>query len=166
MKGTLTQIIIYIFIFTADVLSAVSFSPDGEFLATGDKGGRIVVFQQKAGKTTAGKGGSQLAEYGFYSEFQSHEPEFDYLKSLEIEEKINSIRWCRNKGNGLHLISTNDKTIKLWRIYERRNWTISENNLLNNANDDEKGSWNTRSPQIVTRLKVPKVTKLASSTRT
>ena len=24
---------------------------------------------------------------------QSHEPEFDYLKSLEIEEKINKIRW-------------------------------------------------------------------------
>ena len=25
-------------------------------------------------------------EYRFYCEFQSHEPEFDYLKSLEIEE--------------------------------------------------------------------------------
>ena len=30
-------------------------------------------------------------EYKFYTEFQSHEPEFDYLKSLEIEEKINKI---------------------------------------------------------------------------
>ena len=28
-------------------------------------------------------------EYKYYTEFQSHEPEFDYLKSLEIEEKIN-----------------------------------------------------------------------------
>ena len=28
-----------------------------------------------------------------YSTFQSHEPEFDYLKSLEIEEKINKIRF-------------------------------------------------------------------------
>ena len=36
--------------------------------------------------------------YSFYTEFQSHEPEFDYLKSLEIEEKINSIRWCHNRG--------------------------------------------------------------------
>lgn len=28
-------------------------------------------------------------EYRFYAEFQSHEPEFDYLKSLEIEERVN-----------------------------------------------------------------------------
>jgi hypothetical protein len=32
------------------------------------------------------------AEYSFLAEFQSHEPAFDYLKSLEIDEKINSIR--------------------------------------------------------------------------
>ena len=34
----------------------------------------------------------QDAQYRFLTEFQSHEPEFDYLKSLEIEEKINYIR--------------------------------------------------------------------------
>lgn len=31
-------------------------------------------------------------EYRYLTEFQSHEPEFDYLKSLEIEEKINQVR--------------------------------------------------------------------------
>lgn len=31
-------------------------------------------------------------EYRYTTEFQSHEPEFDYLKSLEIEEKINQVR--------------------------------------------------------------------------
>ena len=46
-------------------------------------------------------------KYRFYTEFQSHEGEFDYLKSLEIEEKINQIKWCR-KTNGAHfLLSTN-----------------------------------------------------------
>ncbi len=50
------------------------------------------------------------------TEFQSHEPEFDYLKSLEIEEKINKVRWCRNLGPAQMLLSTNDKTIKLWRV--------------------------------------------------
>lgn len=30
-------------------------------------------------------------EYRYLTEFQSHEPEFDYLKSLEIEEKINKV---------------------------------------------------------------------------
>ena len=59
-------------------------------------------------------------EYRFYCEFQSHEPEFDYLKSLEIEEKINRIRWRRGRAGPLFLLSTNDKTIKFWKIYEKK----------------------------------------------
>jgi serine/threonine-protein phosphatase 2A regulatory subunit B len=38
-----------------------------------------------------GGGPAALAEYKFYTEFQSHEPEFDYLKSLEIEEKVRRV---------------------------------------------------------------------------
>lgn len=30
----------------ADVISCVEFSHDGEYLATGDKGGRVVIFQR------------------------------------------------------------------------------------------------------------------------
>lgn len=40
-------------------------------------------------------------------QFQSHEPEFDYLKSLEIEEKINRIRWCKRQNAAHFLLSTN-----------------------------------------------------------
>lgn len=46
-------------------------------------------------------------EYKFYTEFQSHEPEFDYLKSLEIEEKINKIKWCKRQNTAHFLLSTN-----------------------------------------------------------
>ena len=42
-----------------------------------------------------------------YSTFQSHEPEFDYLKSLEIEEKINKIRWLKRTNPANFLLSTN-----------------------------------------------------------
>ena len=45
-----------------------------------------------------------------YSTFQSHEPEFDYLKSLEIEEKINKIRWLRRKNPAHFLLSTNGES--------------------------------------------------------
>lgn len=92
------------------------------------------------------------AEYRFLSEFQSHEAEFDYLKSLEIEEKINTIAWCKggsysgsyspsnssssSAGGGagrvngsLFLLSTNDKTIKLWKISERRPKSVAEFNV-------------------------------------
>lgn len=86
-------------------------------------------------------------EYRYLTEFQSHEPEFDYLKSLEIEEKINQVsiysndwpvcclisdsplqarivtlvinsqvRWCQSSNGTRMLLSTNDKTIKLWKV--------------------------------------------------
>lgn len=33
--------------FTADIISTVEFNHTGELLATGDKGGRVVIFQQQ-----------------------------------------------------------------------------------------------------------------------
>uniref|UniRef100_A0A674N4E7 Serine/threonine-protein phosphatase 2A 55 kDa regulatory subunit B n=1 Tax=Takifugu rubripes TaxID=31033 RepID=A0A674N4E7_TAKRU len=98
----------------ADIISTVEFNHTGELLATGDKGGRVVIFQQQG--QNGPRGG---AEYNVYSTFQSHEPEFDYLKSLEIEEKINKIRWLPQSNAAHFLLSTNDKCIKLWKITER-----------------------------------------------
>lgn len=124
---------------SADIISCVEFNHDGDLLATGDKGGRVVIFQRDPvvfyflfclypqhlvlillycalqSKTSVPRRG----EYNVYSTFQSHEPEFDYLKSLEIEEKINKIRWLRRKNPAHFLLSTNDKTIKLWKVSER-----------------------------------------------
>jgi hypothetical protein len=50
---------------------------------------------------------TKTPEYKFFVEFQSHEPEFDYLKSLEIEEKINKIKWLNRNSNGHFLLTTN-----------------------------------------------------------
>jgi len=101
----------------ADIISCVEFSHDGELLATGDKGGRVVIFQRDQSGTYLN--GIRTSEYNVYSTFQSHEPEFDYLKSLEIEEKINQIKWLKKKNAANFIISTNDKTVKLWKISER-----------------------------------------------
>mmetsp|Transcript_6001 Transcript_6001/g.19116 ORF Transcript_6001/g.19116 Transcript_6001/m.19116 type:complete len:431 (+) Transcript_6001:184-1476(+) len=103
----------------ADIVSAVRFDPTGEYLATGDKGGRVVVFK-RAGGGKDGVSRKRTPEYRFYTEFQSHEAEFDYLKSLEIEEKINQVEWCRPSNGALFLLSTNDKTVKLWKVHEKR----------------------------------------------
>jgi len=94
----------------ADILSAVAYNHDGSLIATGDKGGRIVILK-KDPYSEHGR-----PRYDFHLEFQSHEAEFDYLKSLEIEEKINQIRWCSSPGTGNMLLSTNDKTVKLWKM--------------------------------------------------
>src|ERR1700761_3530506 len=71
----------------------------------------------------------KTCEYKFHTEFQSHEPEFDYLKSLEIEEKINKIKWCRRQNASHFLLSTNDKKIKLWKVFEKSLKVVAENNL-------------------------------------
>ncbi|KAF8057941.1 PP2AB2 [Scenedesmus sp. PABB004] len=106
-----------------DVISAVQFDRDGSFLATGDRGGRVVLFERVAAPPRPAPPDARPAgppawgpgfEYRYLTELQSHEPEFDYLKSLEIEERINAIQWLPG-GRSHALLSTNDKTIKLWK---------------------------------------------------
>ncbi|XP_055793011.1 serine/threonine-protein phosphatase 2A 55 kDa regulatory subunit B delta isoform isoform X1 [Salvelinus fontinalis] len=153
----------------ADIISTVEFNYSGDLLATGDKGGRVVIFQreQESKNRPHSRG-----EYNVYSTFQSHEPEFDYLKSLEIEEKINKIRWLPQQNAAHSLLSTNvflqtegqgdctsvrtltwafyhnpDKTIKLWKI-SQRDKRAEGYNLK-----DEDGRL--RDPFRITSLRVP-----------
>jgi serine/threonine-protein phosphatase 2A regulatory subunit B len=140
---------------TADIISAVEFDKSGEHLATGDRGGRVVLFERlrptksaleamraeteraadrfeidEASSGLNGASAREPVEYRYLTEFQSHEPEFDYLKSLEIEEKINTLRWCHQSANtSRFLISTNDKTIKLWKVFEKQMQCVSDFNL-------------------------------------
>jgi serine/threonine-protein phosphatase 2A regulatory subunit B len=129
----------------ADIISCVEFNEDGELLATGDKGGRVVIFQRDAAAPFDGL--QRRGEYNVYSTFQSHEPEFDYLKSLEIEEKINKIRWLKRANPAHFLLSTNDKTIKLWKVTERTKRPEGYNLK------DENGA--IRDPSSITSLRVP-----------
>ncbi|PPJ52591.1 hypothetical protein CBER1_10476 [Cercospora berteroae] len=142
----------------ADIISTVEFDQTGNYLATGDKGGRVVLFERNETKKTC--------EYKFHTEFQSHEPEFDYLKSLEIEEKINKIKWCRRQNASHYLLSTNDKTIKLWKVFEKSLKVVAENNLSNELTPAGTGNANGGGPvrypnhafKSVADLKFPRMT--------
>ncbi|KAJ3276792.1 protein phosphatase 2A regulatory subunit cdc55 [Terramyces sp. JEL0728] len=105
----------------ADIITAVQFDQTGDYLATGDYGGRIVLFERNDGKKTC--------EYRFLAEFQSHLSEFDYLKSCDIEERINQIEWLKRSNHAHMLLSTNDKTIKLWKVSSKSVRVVAENNL-------------------------------------
>eukprot|EP00798_Chlamydomonas_sp_ICE-L_P011588 gene11588-34291_t len=114
-------------ILEADIISTVEFDHDGWYLATGDRGGRVVLFERvddapkpAAMDQRAPPPRGTSFEYRYMTEFQSHESEFDYLKSTEIEEKINKVRWCRSSNGTRMLLSTNDKTVKLWKVYEKK----------------------------------------------
>ncbi|KAJ4717925.1 Serine/threonine-protein phosphatase 2A 55 kDa regulatory subunit B [Melia azedarach] len=121
-----------------DIISAIEFDKTGDHLATGDRGGRVVLFERTDMKDHGGSRRdlermdypiTRHPEFRYKTEFQSHEPEFDYLKSLEIEEKINKIRWCQTANGALFLLSTNDKTIKFWKVQEKKVKKVSDMNL-------------------------------------
>ncbi|XP_043713098.1 serine/threonine protein phosphatase 2A 55 kDa regulatory subunit B beta isoform-like isoform X2 [Telopea speciosissima] len=125
----------------ADIISAIEFDKTGEHLATGDRGGRVVLFERIDGKgCTLRKDQEKMdypaarhPEFRYKTEFQSHEPEFDYLKSLEIEEKINKVRWCQTANGALFLLSANDKTVKYWKVQEKKIKKICDMNLDSSA---------------------------------
>lgn len=121
-----------------DIISSIEFEKSGDYLAVGDRGGRVVLFERKDAKETQNQQHSRNEleemdfmakvhpEFQYKTEFQSHEPEFDYLKSAEIEEKINKVRWCARPNGSLFIFSTNDKTIKLWKVKEDKVKKVKE----------------------------------------
>ncbi|WOK93846.1 serine/threonine protein phosphatase [Canna indica] len=121
-----------------DIISAIEFDKSGDYLATGDRGGRVVLFERIDSRNNDSRTELERQDYSinkhpefrYKTEFQSHEPEFDYLKSLEIEEKINKIKWCQASNGSLFLLSTNDKTIKYWKVQEKKIKRISEMNIF------------------------------------
>ncbi|XP_010248550.1 PREDICTED: serine/threonine protein phosphatase 2A 55 kDa regulatory subunit B beta isoform-like isoform X3 [Nelumbo nucifera] len=131
-----------------DIVSTVEFEKRGDFLATGDRGGRIVIFERTDGKDCHSRKELEILdyrpqghpEYRYKTEFQSHEPEFDYVRSVEIEERINRVRWCATPNDSLFILSTNDKAIKLWKVKDHKvkkvkqmelnPFVCSENSLL------------------------------------
>ncbi|KAJ6758346.1 PROTEIN PHOSPHATASE PP2A REGULATORY SUBUNIT B [Salix koriyanagi] len=121
-----------------DIISSIEFDRTGDHLATGDRGGRVVLFERTYTRDHDGNRRdlekmdfpiTRHPEFRYKTEFQSHEPEFDYLKSLEIEEKINKIRWCQSANGALFLLSTNDKTIKFWKVHEKKVKKICDMNV-------------------------------------
>jgi len=92
-----------------NVITTVEFDPTGKFLSIGYQCGQVVIFRNTEKET-----------YKFYTQFESHHPEFDFLTSLEIEEKINKVKWAKTRYGGTRLLlTTNDKTIKMWKMIER-----------------------------------------------
>jgi serine/threonine-protein phosphatase 2A regulatory subunit B len=128
-----------------DVVSAVEFDQSGDYLATGDRGGRVRIYEKgqasgaaaSSNAAAGAKKGEEASEYRLWHEFQSHDAEFDYLKSLEIEEKINCLRWCKPLTSAFLLLTTNDKTIKLWRVNDK---SKSSSSIISSFVDKKAGA--------------------------
>jgi serine/threonine-protein phosphatase 2A regulatory subunit B len=113
-------------LFDEDTLTCLEFNEDGDMFAVGDQAGRVSVYQQS------------IDSYASLVQFQSHEPEFDFLKSEEIPESINALQFLKRQSESVFVLSANgwflefflsqslDKTIKLWKIKQKRMASVSD----------------------------------------
>ena len=102
-----------------DTITALEFNKSGEYMATGDQDGRIVLFKKGSSINPEDKSSEENDDWKPFFQFKSHEPEFDYLKSMEVESRINQIKFLPQIRNKIFVMSTNDKTIKLWKVSEK-----------------------------------------------
>lgn len=128
-----------------DIITSMNFTRDGKYLAIGDIAGRIVIFEHKTSTKTAKK----ISELNYKTEFQSHFKEFDCLKSVDIEPKINVIETLATENENNFLLTANDKTVKLWKL--------SENPIRKSEKFPKKSNWTKAA------LSVPKVKVLDSA---
>lgn len=112
---------------TEDYISTLAYDDTGDLLAAGCKDGKVFVFRREHESSrcrpdhTGSEGdlSSTSRPFRSYVTFQSHEREFDHLKSVEIDEKICKLHWLRRQNRHQFLLSTNERTVKLWRVSER-----------------------------------------------
>lgn len=109
----------------------MTFDGSGDYLAVGDIAGRVIVFKHSGSLKN-----SRYFDYKYFAEIQSHEPEFDHLKSIVLQEKINNVHFLNTRSPKKHssvgsagplqLLSTNDRIIKLWKLdYKIRRQPLS-----------------------------------------
>ena len=57
------------------------------------------------------KSKKNFSEFSYVTEIQSHYRDFDFLKSVDIDEKINCIEWLSPQNDSMFLLSTNDSWV-------------------------------------------------------
>lgn len=115
-----------------DIISALNFDKSGNFLAVGDRAGRLILFQRNLHT----KSKTPFNEFIYLTEIQSHYKEFDFLQSTDIEEKINCVEWVNQPGEHMMMLCANDKTIKLWKVSNKvvkKSEKFPSRNSLNQA---------------------------------
>ena len=94
-----------------DILTAMEFNKQGNKLAVGDRGGRVIIF----GKISGADG---TPEYDYLTEFQSHIKVFDVLDSKYISEAILGIKWLPQKKFSFFTVCANGA--RLWSLNQQK----------------------------------------------
>ncbi|KAF2301979.1 hypothetical protein GH714_031120 [Hevea brasiliensis] len=102
-----------------DIISAIEFDKSGDHLATGDRGGRVVLFERTDTKDHGGSRRdlermdypiSRHPEFRYKTEFQSHEPEVQEKKVKKISDM--NVDPSKAVSNGSVASSSNSNSAK------------------------------------------------------
>jgi len=96
-----------------DTISILSFSKNGQFLASGDQAGRVVVFQVNTSPNGAAK-----PSVSFVVQVHAHKSSFDYFRSELSDPKINGLKWVNTETINPLLLTCNSHDAKLWRFVQ------------------------------------------------
>lgn len=94
-----------------DTISTLSFSHDGQFLASGDQAGRVVVFRLNKPKKS-----NEKPTVDFITQTHAHKSQFDYFRSELSEMKVNSLKWIPRQTYNPLLLTCNSHDAKLWKF--------------------------------------------------
>jgi serine/threonine-protein phosphatase 2A regulatory subunit B len=144
------------------IISGVSFNNSGNLLAVGYQSGQVVVFRNVAGtfccRVVLSESLLRLTDpfpplpprsllliiadtYKFCTQFESHTPEFDFMTSTEIEERISDMTWLPHtfRDGSSMILTTNDRTVKLFRLGEKKRRTRKPPRLAETENEANSG---------------------------
>ena len=99
-------------------ISCIAFDKTGDHMAYGDRAGRCYIFTRNGG---GGGDDYQNASAGYtlLDVVEAYSPQLDTLNSTQIEAKVNVIKFV-DMGNGsLFFLTANDKSVKMWKIWDR-----------------------------------------------
>ena len=139
------------------IVTNCKFSPDGNYVAVSDKGGRIIIFKKnesKNNKITEGEKESEKSKrypkLDYFYEFPAHEKDFDIHKSIEYPEEIKCMTILPAiSNNKLDIMTAGYRTIKLDRIFKDKIKVFEQNN----PNGKE------------TKLNIPKISYIKSEVK-
>ena len=92
-----------------DLLSAMTFDKTGKYLSVGDRGGRVIIFEQGQD------------DFDYLTEIQAFEKEIDVLSSREISTTVTALEWVNpSRAQKPAFLVANSKAIKLYRLEPKR----------------------------------------------
>ncbi|CAI9778703.1 unnamed protein product [Fraxinus pennsylvanica] len=108
----------YVLFGSVNIISAIEFDKTGDHLATGNRGGTVVLFERTHGKEHGANRrdlkrmdypSTQHPEFHYKTEFQSHEPQIKLIRSGSAKQLMVPFFFCPNH-----------KTIKFWKVQEKK----------------------------------------------